>query len=129
MSTYDHTFFTAVPDTLRNIAKRISRALDPDVGGFDAFELEVLDAQGKSWFIYETPCVESFMMTAQYLVTSPMELQNAVAMDYMARWGDFVAEIPTLEEVTNFLAMSYIFFDTPLQSALEQAGLTLKGGD
>ena len=108
MSIYTQTLCLTVPIALREIAKQLSRSIDEDVGGADAFSrfldadslpCEELDAV---WTTYTSPCVEGFPEQAQYLVANPEALHATVAADYATRWAEFTP--PTLEEVQSFCA-------------------------
>lgn len=106
--TYDHTITLVVPETYCEIAKRVSRALDPDVGGYEAFKLKVTK-DGNNYLKYSSPCTASFASTAAYLLAVPEELLKLVQADYALRWPELV--VPTLEEISEFVAVLECFVD------------------
>lgn len=94
---YDHTITMSVSLDQLETAKRISRALDPDVGGYEAFQQRSEDGTKA---IYSTPCTASFASNAAMLLALPDELLAVVAADYAMRWAGLL--VPTIEEVTAF---------------------------
>jgi hypothetical protein len=132
MSHYTHNIVFICTIAQQEAAKRISRSLDPDVGGYDAFQ-SVASADGiapATHVIYGTPVRESFVETVQALSDSNTPLANrATALkqmadaDYAARWPNDIA--PTLAECEAFLAGLVIYVDTSWDEALTQAGLTI----
>lgn len=96
MSNYDHTLSLTVPATLLPIAQSISRALDPDVGGSESWQID-----GDNIFT-STPCTASFYEQAMAMLSAPEMLHYAVTQDYAARWADLTP--PTLEECQAFCA-------------------------
>ena len=93
---YDATLSISLPAELLDIASRISRALDPDVGGFNSW---VLSEDGLT-ISTSTPCTAEFAQQAAYMLTHPEALHAAVSADYAARWADLVP--PTLAECEQF---------------------------
>lgn len=108
---YDHTITLIVSLDQLETAKRISRALDPDVGGYEAFQRRSEDGTKA---IYSTPCTADFASNAAMLLALPEKLLTVVAADYDTRWPDF--EVPTLAEVSEFCAVVECFVDDPAQS-------------
>lgn len=98
MSGYTETLSIKLPSSLLEIASRISRALDPDVGGADSF---TLSSDGLT-ISTSTPCTSAFAQQAAYMLTHPEALFSAVSADYAARWADLVP--PTLAECEQFCA-------------------------
>lgn len=96
---YDHTIIMAVSLDQLETAKRISRALDPDVGGYEAFSQRVTK-DSVEYAIYSSPCGAEFATNAAMLLALPDELHASVAADYVTRWT--ALEPPTLEQVTAF---------------------------
>lgn len=94
---YDHIITLRVPIAQLETAKQISRALDPDVGGYEAFRQRTEDGMKA---IYSTPCTAYFARTAAMLIMIPAELHALIAADYAARWPDF--DCPTPAEVSDF---------------------------
>lgn len=108
---YDHTITMSVSLDQLETAKRISRALDPDVGGYEAFQQRSEDGTKA---IYTTPCTASFAANAAMLLMVPAELHAVVAADYAARWTDM--PVPMLAEVGEFCADVECFVDTTVDS-------------
>lgn len=96
---YDHTITMSVSLDQLETAKRISRALDPDVGGYDAFQQQ--NEEGTR-AIYTSPCTADFASSAAMLIMVPAELHAVVAADYAARWHNL--PVPTLDEIAAFCA-------------------------
>ena len=109
---YDHSITLVVGLGQLETAKRISRALDPDVGGYEAFRQRNEDGTKA---IYSTPCTADFARNAAMLLMIPAELHAVVAADYAARWPDFAA--PTLAEVGEFCAAVECFVDDAQQGS------------
>jgi hypothetical protein len=92
------TISITLPAELADIAAKIGRALDPDVGGDKSFGLS---ADGLT--IHTTaPCSDEFYAQAMYMIDHPEALHAACAADYAKRWQGF--EAPTLEECKLFCA-------------------------
>jgi hypothetical protein len=132
MTDWNHHLIFICPIAQQEIAKRISRSLDPDIGGYEAFNT-LASADGSepaSHVIYGTPVRESFVATVQVLTDANTPLANrATALkqmadaDYTARWPEEVP--PTLAECEAFLEDLVIYVDAPWDEALTQAGLTI----
>lgn len=130
MSTWNHSVVLIVPIAQQITAKEISRALDPDVGGYEAYET-YLSADGNepaTHCIYGTPCEQSFFDNVQFLsntevpiTTRAGALKQMVDADYAARWPEFT--VPTLAECQVFLENVQVFSDTSWDFALQEAGL------
>jgi hypothetical protein len=130
MSHYTHNIVFICTIAQQEAAKRISRSLDPDVGGYDAFQ-SVASADGiapATHVIYGTPVRESFVATVQALTDANTPLANrATALkqmadaDYAARWPNETA--PSLADCEAFLAGLAVYVDTSWDEALAQAGL------
>jgi hypothetical protein len=130
MSHYTHNIVFICTIAQQEAAKRISRSLDPDVGGYDAFQ-SVASADGiapATHVIYGTPVRESFVATVQALSDANTPLANRatalkqmVDADYSSRWPSETA--PSLAECEAFLADLVIYVDAPWDEALAQAGL------
>ncbi|UCV13767.1 hypothetical protein [Quatrionicoccus australiensis] len=108
---YDHTITMTVSIEQLETAKRISRALDPDVGGYEAFQQRNEDGTKAR---YSTPCTADFARNAAMLLMIPSELHAVVAADYAARWSDL--PVPTLDDVTAFCANVECYVDDAAQS-------------
>ena len=109
--SYDHTITMTVSIEQLETAKRVSRALDPDVGGYDAFQQRNEDGTKVR---YSTPCTADFARNAAMLLMVPDELHAVVAADYAIRWPNLPA--PTLDDVTAFCADVECFVDTTVDS-------------
>ena len=96
MNNYDQTLSIKLPAGLLLIASSISRALDPDVGGYDSWSL----SEDGLTISTSTPCTSTFKAQAEYMLAHPEALHTAVSQDYAARWTDLVP--PTLEECVAF---------------------------
>lgn len=103
---YDHNVYLAVPVQHAEIAKRISRALDPDVGGYDAFAVPEGSADVIS---YSSPCTAEFARSVAQLLARPKVLFKVVQADYGKRWGGLVA--PALAEVQVFCDVVQCYVD------------------
>jgi hypothetical protein len=132
MSDWNHNVVFICPIAQQEVAKRISRSLDPDIGGYEAFN-SLASADGNepaTHVIYGTPVRESFVTTVQALSDSNTPLANRAASlkqivdaDYSSRWPGEVA--PMLAECEAFLANLVIYIDTGWDEALSQAGLVV----
>lgn len=98
MTAYNHTLTLRLPAAMLPIASSISRALDPDVGGYNSWTL----SEDGLTISTSTPCTEAFFTQAQAMLTDPAMLHYAVAQDYATRWLDLTA--PTLAECEQFIA-------------------------
>lgn len=104
MSAYTERVTLTVPEALVGIAKQISRAMDPDVGGHEAFQ-PATDEEGNviaGPVSYTTNCVPEFAQALAFFKAQPALLHESVARDYAARWPDLTP--PTLAEVEAFCA-------------------------
>jgi hypothetical protein len=132
MSAWNHNITFICPIAQQEVAKRISRSLDPDVGGYEAFNT-LVSTDGNSpatHVIYGTPARDSFVTTVQALSDANTPLANRAAAlkqivdaDYAARWPNETS--PTLAECEAFLAGLVIYVDTSWDEALTHAGLTI----
>jgi hypothetical protein len=98
---YTETLTMTVPLEQLETAKRISRALDPDTGGYLAFE-RLIPVEEPTHATYSTSCTPEFKAQAQAMLADPAMLCAVVAADYAARWTQF--EAPTLAECESFVA-------------------------
>ena len=98
MSTYNEIISITMPADLAEIASKVGRAMDSDVGGADSF---TISADGLT--ISTTAlCTASYKQQADYLLEHPADLYAFVSQDYAARWPDLTA--PTLAECEQFCA-------------------------
>jgi hypothetical protein len=132
MSHYTHNIIFACPIAQQEVAKRISRSLDPDIGGYEAFNslASAAGSEPASHVIYGTPVRESFVATVQALTDANTPLANRAAAlkqmvdaDYAARWPSETA--PSLAECEAFLAGLAVYVDTSWDAALTHAGLSV----
>lgn len=107
MSDYTHRGTCAVPLHLMNVAGRIWRAMDPDVGGDSSFDiLRGIDQAGAEWALTSALCTEAFAGQAPYLIAHPQALHGVVAQDYATRWEGL--EPPSLADVDAFCGAARI---------------------
>lgn len=111
----DHTIQLIVPLNQLETAKRVSRALDPDVGGYEAFMSRVTK-DGITYASYSTPCTASFASNAAMLLAVPEELHSMIAADYATRWPEH--ECPTLEECAELCAVIECYVDCAAEGYL-----------
>ncbi len=128
MSDYTHRGTCAVPLHLMNVAGRIWRALDPDVGGDSSFDiLRAVDRAGAEWALTSALCTEAFAGQAPYLIAHPQALHGVVAQDYAQRWEGI--EPPSLGEVEAFCGSARIIVttrDASLEAHLVELDLLLQ---
>lgn len=106
---YTSTMTLIVPLDQLETAKRVSRSLDPDSGGYEAFAARV-QKDGKEYAIYSTPVTASFASNAAMLLALPDELHAVVSADYATRWPDLVC--PSLEELTALCSAIECYIDS-----------------
>ena len=102
---YSERITLVIPIELVEVAKRVSRAMDPDIGGYDAFQLPA-DEEGNAipatTVSYTTNCVPEFAQAIAFFKAEPTLLHESVLRDYAARWPEETP--PTLAEVEAFCA-------------------------
>jgi len=125
MSAGNHNVIFIIPIATQEIAKRISRSLDPDSGGYGAFQTlaSLTGLEPATHCIYGTPCRQEFLDQLAVITSSASALKAAIDADYAARWPGEV--VPTLAECEALLADLQIFIDASWDDALTQAGLTI----
>lgn len=106
---YTNTITLVVPLSVLETAKRVSRALDPDSGGYEAFQARAIK-EGKEYALYSSPCTASFAANASLFIYVPEELYAVVAEDYASRWSEL--ECPSIEEIVQFCASVECYIDT-----------------
>ena len=106
---YTNEMTLIVPIDQLETAKRVSRTLDPDVGGFNAFERRCTK-DGVEYAIYSTPVTASFASNAALLLALPDELATIVVNDYATRWPDL--PVPTMEELTALCEVIECYVDS-----------------
>lgn len=128
MPEYSHRGTCAVPLHLMNVAGRIWRALDPDVGGDSSFDiLRGIDQAGAEWALTSALCTTDFADQAPYLIAHPQALHGVVIQDYAQRWEGL--EPPNLEEVGAFCRSARIVVtarDGAVEAHLVELGLQLR---
>lgn len=143
MTQYTHFVTLAIPAGDADIlatAKACSKALDPDVGGEFAFDLQaqttgqdILDADGnpqpnpsagtQDWIVYGSPVTEHTSQAIQYFQATPAALQAAVTADYTNRWPDLTP--PTLGECQAFCDAVLISTEQGTLAGMAELGLVL----
>ncbi len=107
MKIYNHTISLKLPLSLADIAAKVGKALDDDVGGEHNFHRDIISFDGETP-IYGDTISTSVMVTADfkaqsdYMMLHPEALFAACAADYATRWPELVP--PTLEECEAFVA-------------------------
>lgn len=94
---YNATLSITVPDTLKDIAAKIGKALDPDAGGEYSFT-----ARGDGTINVTTPCEQQFKEQALVMMQYPTVLYEKVLEQYTTRWAELTP--PTLAECELFCA-------------------------
>ena len=132
MSHWNRSIVFIVSILQQEIAKRISRALDPDVGGYEAF-VSLASITGlipATHCIYGAPARESFAQTIIALTNTNTPVSDRAASlkqmldaDYAARWPEHTP--PTLAECEAFLTDLQVYVDASWDEALTQSGLVL----
>lgn len=111
----------ALPAPLTPTAKLISRSLDPDVGGYAAFQMQATDAQGSLYAVYGFPCTAEFQAQAMAFKDNPVALHYAVTND--PRWEG--ETMPTLAEVEAFCADVLMATAWGTLAGMDELGLVL----
>lgn len=128
MSDYTHRGTCAVPLHLMNVAGRIWRALDPDVGGDSSFDiLRAVDQAGAEWALTSALCTEAFAGQAPYLIAHPQALHGVVAQDCATRWEGL--EPPSLADVDAFCGAARIVVtarDGAMEAHLAELDMALR---
>lgn len=107
MNRYTETLVMTLPYSLEmaEIAAKIGRALDPDLGGDRSWARPIVEMQGETPVFGDTlecstPCVAEFKGQVDTLLATPAMLHAVICADYAARWPEHVP--PTLAEVELF---------------------------
>jgi len=109
MTDYSATLTITIPLSQQETGKRISRALDADVGGAGAFntyldaDMQPCDLEQAVYTTYSSPCSQELAASMPYLLANPGMLQGMVAQDYAARWAEF--GVPTVAEIEVFCGL------------------------
>ena len=108
MGNYNETISLTLPISLADIASKVGRALDPDVGGADSFSQVTIGYDGNTPVLGDklkctTPCTSDFKQQALGIFSdkTAKTLFAVTSADYEARWSTLVP--PTLEECKSFL--------------------------
>ena len=87
-----------VPGDVLHTAKLASQAMDPDVGGFNAFE--IVEADGR--YSYTVDVSNEYFAAFQAFTAMPDLLRDSIARDFEQRFHE--DEPPTLAECEAFTA-------------------------
>ena len=120
---WNHSVIFITPISLVEVARKISRAIDYDSGGYDAFQwmLSPTGTEPATHVGYSTPCREDFLDRIAAVSIDSALLKSAIDADYANRWPEDVP--PTLLECIGFNASCTIFTDTTRSDALLAVGL------
>jgi hypothetical protein len=94
---YNAQLSITVPDTLKDIAAKIGKALDPDSGGEYSFT-----DRGDGTINVTTPCELQFKEDTLLMMQYPSFLHQKILEQYAARGADLTP--PTLAECELFCA-------------------------
>ncbi len=102
--SYTARLTVTIPPDLIDTGRKITRALDPDLGGAESW-MPIHDTPNDPEspivsYVADTPCTPEFKAQAEAMLADPAILHAAVEMDYEARWPDLVP--PTAEECQAF---------------------------
>lgn len=97
MSNYSERFTLTLDASVADIAARVGKAMDSDVGG----EYSFVD-NGDGTISTSTPCTPEFKAQGEYLMTNPDALFMTMQGAYAERWADLTP--PTLAECQAFIA-------------------------
>lgn len=125
MTAWTHTVSFIIPNALQEVAKKVSRSLDPDIGGYEAFEL-YLSADGNqpaTHVAYSTPCKESLLQIMDAVNYDNGTLHDLVSADYAARWPD--ERPPTAQECLDFWSALITGVDISFEILLGDQNLTI----
>jgi len=122
--SYTNFIVLIIPEDAAIIAtaKAASRALDPDLGGYEAFQQVVTDG-ANNFRIYASPINAATAAAMPQMKGYPPALKQVIDADYALRWPEEVA--PTLAEVEAFTAAVQMFPDMSVEAAMIEAGVTL----
>ncbi len=97
MADYSERFNLTLSAGVADIAARVGKAMDSDVGGEYSFH-----DNGDGTISTSTPCTPEFKAQGEYLMTNPDALFMAMQGAYAERWADLTP--PTLAECQAFIA-------------------------
>lgn len=95
-----------IPAPLVPIAKLISQAMDPDVGGYAAFE----QTENELLYSYTVDVSDEYYAAFLYFREYPALLQQSVALDFSIRFPD--VEPPSLTQCIAF-AIAVVIEELP----------------
>ncbi len=123
MNEYTNYIVLIIPEDAAIIAtaKAASRALDPDIGGYEAFEQVVTDGTD-NYRIYASPITAATAAAMPQMQASPAVLKAKIDADIAERWPGETA--PTLAEVTAFTTALRMYPDMGIEAAMVEAGIT-----
>lgn len=87
-----------VPAEVLTTAKLASQAMDPDVGGFNAFEIVEDDGRHS----YTVDVSDEYFAAFQAFTAMPELLRDSIARDFEIRFPE--TEPPTLDDCAAFVA-------------------------
>lgn len=87
-----------VPPEVLHTAKLASQAMDPDVGGFNAFE--IVEEDGR--YSYTVDVSDEYFAAFQAFMEMPELLRESIARDFETRFPDSMP--PTAEDCADFVA-------------------------
>lgn len=107
MKIYNHIISIKLPASLADIAAKVGKALDDDVGGEHNFHRDITGYDGETPIYADTistsvMCTSDFKAQSDYMMLHPEALFAACQADYATRWPELVP--PTLEECERFCA-------------------------
>ena len=106
MKIYNHTISLKLPSSLEDIAAKVGKAMDDDVGGEHNFHRDVLSYDGETPIYADTistsvMCTADFKAQSDYMMEHHEALFAACQADYATRWPELTP--PTLEECEAFV--------------------------
>jgi hypothetical protein len=123
MSDYTNYIVLIISDDAAIIAtaKAASRTLDPDMGGYAAFEQVVTDGTD-NYRIYASPITAATAAVMPQMQVYPAALKAKIDADIAERWPGETA--PTLAEVTAFTVALRMYPDMGIEAAMLEAGVS-----
>ena len=97
MADYSARFTLTLSADVADIAARVGKAMDSDVGGEYSFH-----DNGDGTISTSTPCTPEFKRDGDLLMTDATLLYYVMQQKYAERWADLTP--PTLEECQAFIA-------------------------
>ena len=97
MANYTERFKITLNSSVKEIAAKVGKGFDPDVGG----EYSFVD-NGDGTISTSTPCTPEFKRDGEMLMTDATMLYYAMQQKYAERWADLTP--PTLAECQAFVA-------------------------